>query len=190
MKLVHVDVETTGLDPNTHDICEIAWMTEDTDTYEMGDIKYGKLDYEVNSVDPVSMEINKFYDRQADLPWADLNEFLLDVTGATLVGMNVRFDADFILRRLNYEMPDRESREPWSYRLLDIQAYAMGVLNSNRPLGSRDIQDILKSLGFEFKVESDHSAKNDVLAQTEAFHCLRKLNNEIYRSSHMWDKKY
>lgn len=180
MKLVHIDCETTGLDDRVHEICEVAWAVDN------GPVKYGKVDFDPTEVDSEAMEINKFYDRQADLPEADLDELRKDLEGATLCGMNVRFDAGFLRELIGEEI--------WSYRLLDIQSYAMGVLNSVTPMSSRNIKKVLDTMLESLVLpplrnSPDHTARGDVESQREMFNVLRNLNNMAWTSSDFWDRK-
>lgn len=79
---------------------------------------------------------------------------------ATLLGSNPRFDArmlEKVFRKIGREI------EPCHYRLLDIAAYAMGVLGLDYPPG---LAEICERLGVE---PGDHSAEADVTATGVAY---------------------
>lgn len=161
-ELVHIDVETTGLDITKHDICEVAWAVG------KGPVKTGKVLFNAKNADPEAMEINKFYEREGSLQPLDYEDLLLDLHNATLVGMNIAFDVMFLRKLLGYE--------PWHYRKLDIESYAMATIGLTKLPSSKDIQRLLIDEGYTLDYESDHSAKGDVLSQREVFGILYEIS--------------
>ena len=84
---------------------------------------------------------------------------------ATLVAANPHFDASFLRRRWGHA--------PWKYRLLDIEAYAMGALNLIEPKG---LAYIAEKLGVD---APDHTAAGDVWCLRE---CFGRLSDIYYQT--------
>ncbi len=135
--LAFVDCETTGLDPETHSMWELAVIRRENgvDTEHLWQIRLAK--WEIEQADPKALEINRYRERDAlpddyqvgDMTHAcgmphpmkrdelrDLLRELLD--GAVLIGSNPAFDAGFLKVFLD--------SEPWHYRTVDIAAMAAG----------------------------------------------------------------
>lgn len=164
---VVVDTETTGLDPAEHIAIEVAWWC--IETGERGRFVPPHGEYDIARATTEALEINGYWDRGLDNPnrWdSDGTEArrlhgVLD--GQTMVGSNPRFDAAM----LGPLFADLElSREPWHYRLLDLAAYAMGVLGLDHPVS---LGSVCRRLNVS---EGDHTAEGDV---TAAGLCLQAL---------------
>lgn len=82
------------------------------------------------------------------------------------MGANPAFDAAFLTARWG--------TAPWHFRLLDVEAYAMGALGYDRPRGLTTICDDLRAHGFDIPVPG-HSAAADVAATRAAFRALQGL---------------
>lgn len=155
MTFVYLDIETTGLDPDVHQVWELA--------YAVGDdaISVGRLEHDLRFADPAALRIGRYWDRRDPLMRAG-DRFEFDaheaLSGATLVAANPAFDTAFLYRRWN--------TMPWHYRLLDIEVYAMPALGLDTPKGLAFIAD---QLGVE---APDHTAAGDVAALRS---CHRKL---------------
>lgn len=184
-KYVIVDTETTGLDYSIHRPFEVAWLTIDMD---QGFDKYGTpmrffnmlSDAEIRNADPKALEINGWSESKLRgvLPDAAMESqqvrewFYDDVQGATLVGANVRFDAQMLMTIMPH------SQEPWSHRLLDIQAFYAGL---KRRLTIPSLRDIIDELTKEAEEHEDpdasitipdHTATNDVRAVRDILYIL------------------
>ena len=150
MTLVYLDTETTGLDPDRHQVWEIAYAIDD------GPVESSFVGHSVWSADPKALELNGYHDRFVSQPQLGLLfERILrhDLEGATLVGANPAFDAAFLRRRWGVT--------PWRYRLLDVEAYGAGVLGLVEPIGLKGLTDAVRALGYEIP-EPDHTAAADV----------------------------
>lgn len=158
--LVYLDTETTGLDPTIHDIWEIAYAVDD------GPIHSAIVRHSLTFADPTALAVSRYYDRTGggDPPTATTRWFELTLRdlldGATLVGANPAFDAAMLYARWG--------QAPWHFRLLDIEAYAMGTLGYDLPRGLATITRDLRARGYDIP-EPDHSAAADVAA-TRACH--------------------
>lgn len=158
--LVFLDLETTGLDPETHEVWEAAWAVDD------GPIQTVQLPHSLATADPEALTANRYWERVGHPnPHRDilLRGVLQDVT---IVGANPAFDAAFLRARWK--------SAPWHYRLLDVQAYAMPLLGHERPKGLFDICAELKEKGFDIPMP-DHTAAQDVEALRACFKALRSL---------------
>jgi len=162
---VYLDTETTGLDPNVHQIWEIAYAVN------MNDVETCVVGHSAISAEQKALEINGYIEREG---WvydshdaANFeSELLSDLDGTTLVGANPAFDAAFLRARWGVT--------PWKYRLLDIEAYAMGALGYEVPKGLSTIADDLRARGFEIHY-ADHSAAADVECVRDCHLALRQI---------------
>lgn len=164
--LVYLDTETTGLDPNIHDVWEIAYAVDD------GPIHSAIVRHSLTFAAPEALEVSRYRDRTGggDPPTATTRWFELTLRdlldGATLVGANPAFDAAFLRARWGHA--------PWHFRLLDVEAYAMGALGYDRPRGLATITRDLRARGFGIP-HPDHSAADDVAATRAAFRALQGI---------------
>lgn len=153
-EIAFVDCETTGLDPDCHEIWELAIITadHDPDVGVVNDTEYvWQFPVDLSVADPIALRIGRFYERRhkmapsADVgvlcrvawpsspsKWdgttrhdaAELIARLLD--GRHMVGAVPSFDANFLERflRKHHHCPT------WHYHLVDVEALAAGALAS------------------------------------------------------------
>lgn len=166
MSLVFVDLETTGLDYDDSQVWEAAYAVDDDD------VQVSLLNHTLDNADPVALGINEYSTRIKDWDAGYLgkrerqdweNSFQQALSGNTLVAANPHFDATMLHRRWNYE--------PWKYRMIDLEAYAMPYLGLTEPKG---LAFIAEKLGVE---APDHSAYQDVVTLRA---CYRRLQ-ELYK---------
>ena len=152
MSIVYIDVETTGLAPERHEVIEIGWVDGDrSGRYIVPHIGI--------TADPEALRINKYNERGLwDRSLWDEPDRIADLAnrleGKTLAGCNPRFDAAFLSRLFGWE--------PWHYRLLDVQSYASAVLGELTPLSARDLYAEYSGRGHAL-TEPDHTALSDAL---------------------------
>ena len=171
MTLVYLDIETTGLDPNRHQVVELA--------YAVGDepVLSGVLDHDLANAEEAALKVCRYFERglvaaEAEPEFEDSARAALE--GATLVAANPAFDSAFLRRRWG--------RAPWRYRLLDIEAFAMPVLGYDNPVGLAAITIELRGMGFEVP-EPDHTAAGDVATLRACHHALRSLAADMRRAN-------
>lgn len=160
--LVFLDIETTGLDPDLHEVWEVAAAVDD------GPVQSFVVPHSTLTADPKALELNGYWDRGADAHVSDVADLALReiLAGATVVGANPAFDTAFLRARWGVA--------PWHYRLLDVEAMALGVLRYERPKGLAGIAVDLRDLGFDI-LQPDHTAAADVLTTRAVYRALREL---------------
>lgn len=176
-RLAFVDTETTGLDPERHQVWELAIILRDGDE----DQEYAwQLPVDLSCADPTGLRIGRFYERRNVLPgsapvaqrhmvlWPSREEWtgaglplshtaetvarLLD--GAHMVGAVPSFDAAFLTRwlRAHGQAPT------WHYHLVDVEALAAGRMQTSPPWNSTDLS---LSVGVEPEDFDRHTALGD-----------------------------
>lgn len=157
MKLVFVDTETTGLDPDRHHIWELAIIVRGDD----GDTEHVlQLPADLSTADPAALRIGRFYDRHQ---WPETGEGVREAAamaarmldGATLIGAVPSFDAAFVDRwlRTNGQCPT------WHHRLRCVETLTAAHLH--RPdLGG--LAECCEALGIVNAAE--HTALGDARA--------------------------
>lgn len=159
MKLVFLDTETTGLDPERHEMWEYCLIVRN----DSEDGKYsGTWEGQVTpsdlaSADPMALKVGRFYDRYvpgSSLPRNVARTLARVLNGATLVGANPPFDAAFISKflRKNNQAP------AWNHRMVDVEVLAQAVLKLPEPIG---LVKSAEALGIEVDKEAAHTASYD-----------------------------
>lgn len=166
-RIVVVDVESTGL--RDIDICvEVAWHD-----LTRGDTAAFIPEHDVAWVfingQPDALALNGYADRLADVDMQDDGQRLLDLhmalRGQVLAGANPAFDAAHLSRLF---VRAGLHPDPWHHRLLDLSAYAAGVLglNPGELPGLASVCDLLSIPA------GDHTAAADVAATAACFQAL------------------
>lgn len=162
---VYLDTETTGLNPTVHQVWEIAYALDDEP------IQKGYVPHTLVNADAKALEIGGYDERIPDLiAGGPLDEYRLQsiLIGRTLVAANPHFDASFLNERWR-----TWGKAPWKYRMLDIEAYAAGVLGWDLPKG---LAGICEALGV---TPGDHTAAGDVHALRKCHRALRALAGAV-----------
>lgn len=163
MTLVFLDTETTGLDPDRHEVWEIAYAVDD------GPILSAIVPHDFRKPDPRALAMNGYLDRALDGYDHDFDSTLKRIIrGATLVGANPAFDAAFLRARWGFY-------SPWHHRLWDVEAYAAGVLGLDKLEGLAGVATTLRDLGHDIP-EPDHTAAGDVATLRASFYALRWIS--------------
>jgi len=161
--LIFLDTETTGLDPEKHEVWEIAWAINDSP------IQVEILVHSLKTANSLSLDVNGYLSRypngaRSDGPMVDLRVRQV-LGGNTLVGANPAFDAAFLQKRWG--------AAPWHYRMIDVESMALAVLGYDRPKGLAGIAEDLTELDYDIALP-DHTAAKDVEVLRQVYHALRQ----------------
>lgn len=148
-----VDTETTGLDPDRHEIWEVGLILPGGAEYEW------QLPVDLSRADPIALNIGRFHERRwsyisyPDRPALMAPEsfaptFVKLTRGLHLAGAVVSFDEKRLERllRANGECP------MWHYHLVDVEALAAGCLRerarewAGRTGGDQDLSEDVESM--------------------------------------------
>lgn len=142
--LAHIDIETTGLDADRHEIWEVGLVLEDTEaTVPVSEHHWFVPVHHLGTADPTALGIGGFYERHpagdnesdtgkgATYPLSFARQFEALTRGATLVGANVRFDERFLDKYLK----EHGAVPGWYFRLCDVEALGQGKLRLPLPMG-------------------------------------------------------
>lgn len=118
-----VDIETTGLHPDHHDIWEVGLIEDDNEHRWF-------LPVHLWSADDIALDIGRFHERYKANETTPLGDFVaefLDLTaGRHLVGAVISFDEER-LRRLAWRF---KGSPQWHYHLIDVEALMVGALTA------------------------------------------------------------
>lgn len=186
-QIIAVDCETNGRNVERHQAIEVAWWNLDTDERGLF-IPPHAPSAVLGAAEVEALRVNRYIDRIPGQPQDYNGHRLLELhaqfsdydeddvcdteTGPaatevrhTLLAANPAFDAKF-LTKLFASLDDFDP-EPWHYRLLDIEAYAMAALQLDHVPGMREICDLLEI------ASPDHAADVDVTALGTAWRRLQ-----------------
>lgn len=124
--LAFIDIETTGLDPNIHEIWEVAAIVRQEDGCEVS-CTWQLPVQDLDRADPIALDMTGFYNRRniADeqIPLDIFCKQFAQITDGThLIGAVVSFDEER-LRRLFYQ---QSVRHKWHYHIIDVEALLAG----------------------------------------------------------------
>ena len=147
-----VDTETTGLDPDQHQIWEVGLILPDGTEHEW------TLPVDLGRADAIGLKIGRYYDRAVDAirtmprPFAEQFEEL--TRGLHLAGCVISFDEERLrkLLRANGACPG------WHYHLVDVEAIAAGMTRTPPPWNSNDLS---LAVGVDPEQFDRHTALGD-----------------------------
>lgn len=178
MRFVSIDLETTGLNPAWHDICEFGWAVgEDSGAFF--------VQFDMVRADPKAMEFNNVLERRKNpAAWRfshkeairamdklfDPEQTLGD--GTMIVCSPSFFDMGFLqqywLRHVN-EVAEFDAQPPWGHRnIIDLKSMAAGL---GYAFGGKN-SEIGEWLGVPDT--SNHTAEQDAQHQLQIFNKLKE----------------
>jgi hypothetical protein len=167
-RVVVVDLETTGLDPDRHELYEFAVVTEN------GGMWSAWVWPDLTVADPAALRLGRFYERKPDDlehragsavvqgsdgwevcdSWDVAERLACEFSGAHLAGACPWFDAAFLERFLH-----RHGHAPaWSHRLIDVESMALPVLGLAVSPG---LSEIARLLEIDPDPDQAHTATGD-----------------------------
>lgn len=183
-----LDTETTGLDPERHEIWEVAYALathdEDAGTLDVGQVTHFFLPVTLVGADQTSLEIGGFWrrhptglDRKYRPSGYWLEELSIASAGRRIVGAVPNFDTERLERLLRRAGLSAQ----WHYHLVDIEALALGYLaglnreyltlrhpTERRPPMQDEVvawksDELSRQIGVDPADFSRHTAEGDVL---------------------------
>lgn len=156
-EVVFIDTETTGLDPDKHEIWDIALVYENE--HGIWEEFQTFLPVDLGKADFRALEIGGFYDRYEDpgsSQWVQGSLRLVEqiTRGKHLAGAVVSFDEE----RLRKLFQRRGLCPGWSYHLIDVECLAAGKLGYYPPWKSDTLSD---ELGIDTSNFDRHTASGD-----------------------------
>lgn len=189
--LAFIDTETTSLDPWRRKVWEVAVILRrpggnaNTDVQRHFFIRTDDLN--LADADPLSLHIGRFYERHpnpygrtvgvAGMAGVDSVASILaeELRGAVLIGANVWFDA----AGLSQIMRDGAlAPECWDYHLVDITAYAAGVLRGKMGAPPWSFAAAQAACGVTLAAEDRHTALGDARAVRDCWDALNRIRQE------------
>lgn len=171
-RLVFVDIETTGLDPEKHEIIEIGCLVVDGESFKVLQEYVRKIKpLHIEKADPEALSINGYNEdgwRDAENLGEVLGEFASLAPGGIIIGWNVSFDWQFL--SVNFERLG--IIHTFDYHRLDVMSIAYAKLypvTEVKKLGTRPVAKY-----FGIKMPEVHDALGDIRASYEIFKILMK----------------
>lgn len=177
--MISIDVETTGLDPERHEVWEVGAV----DLRDNAEHWYEFPVRRLREADPGALKINNYYwnnsvapgDTQAmSISGIAMNprdaafELARLTSGETLLGCAVHFDALFLGNLLRFY----DAAPAWRHRHLDLGSFAAGVMGKSKPMSSAEMaRDLIEN-------DDPHSALGDARWNVEVYRTLQAIRKE------------
>jgi len=177
--LAFIDLETTGLDPEKHEIIEIGCLIVEQIEENGERVFKVKEEFEIKvkptrieDADPVALRINHY--NEADwLFAADLDKSLKalseKISGSIMIGHNVTFDWNFLQKAF----AETGIENTLHYHKLDTISIAFAKLYNEIEVKRFSLKFLCEH--FKIKNKKAHSALSDVKATYELFIKLMEL---------------
>lgn len=177
-QIIVVDTETTGLDSTRHIVVEVAW--HNLTTGEHGEfIPVHHRGEALAQAEIEALQINRYIDRLADpelqdTTWDEAARLQAQLHGNVLAGSNPAFEARFLpvmfeQQYLHVNDGVEMGTPSWHHRLLDLSAYAAGVLDLD-PTELPGLARVAELCGVEHR--DPHTATGDRDATVACFRVL------------------
>lgn len=176
-KLLFLDTETTGLNPDLHDVWEIAAITD------TGDEHAWMVRPDLTHADAKALHINRFYERARFSSFGPdeghiAGQLARLLNGVVVVGSNPAFDQAFLTRWL------RKRGQVWAahYRAIDVATLGHGYLVGCEPGYSPEehtpanTHKVAKAFGINPDDYDRHTALGDARMVRDLYNAITKEN--------------
>ena len=171
--LVFIDLETTGLDKDKHEIIEIGCLIVNGGNFEIVEEYFAKVKpNHIETANPEALKING-YSKERWKDAKDLEEVLRKVSKMAeegmITGWNVTFDWAFIeegFKKFNI-------RSTFNYHKVDVQAIAYAFLYRKKRIKNLRMRSIAEFYGI--KLGDVHGAEEDIRITYELFRKFMKV---------------
>lgn len=172
-RLIFIDLETTGLDKNKHEILEIGCLLVDGESFEIIEEFSAKVKPKhIKTANPEALKING-YTKEKWKNAKDVKEVLEKVAsisdGAMVAGWHICFDWEFIemyFKKLKIE-------SSFNYHQVDVQSIAYAKLYNTPQVKSMRLRNVAGYFGFD--MSDVHSAGEDIKITYKVFKKLMKF---------------
>ena len=179
--LAFIDVETTGLDPDKHELIEIGCVLARQISQEgkgsrlefIEEFEYKIFPEHLEDADPESLMINGFTAERwgnAILLEDAMKRFSEKVRGASFVAHNVSFDLAFIEKALKKS----GVKNTMHHHKIDTISLAFAILYHNPEVQKFSLRSLCEFFGIQN--ENAHTALSDARATFEVYKRLLGLN--------------
>jgi DNA polymerase III epsilon subunit-like protein len=164
--LLALDIETTGLNWESHQVWEIGWVLRTPEG--TGTPQSRLVEHSLVGADAESLRIGRRDAVVAGQPLVPIAGVLAELAriagGATLVAANDALDRAFMepaFRRAGME-------PPWHHRAINVEVFAMPLLGGSfhQPPG---LQTCAEALGVPYDADRHHSADYDALLALDVY---------------------
>lgn len=179
MRIVFLDTETSGLDPELHEVWEVGAIVRDEDQEDIEHHWFLPL-FNFKNADPFALDIGKFWERYT---WPDPQQYTRDymsewcrmwmqmTKGAYIVGAVPNFDVerlDNLCKRYDYRMFNH-------HHLVDVENLVAGKYGMAPPWKSDDLFAVV-GLNTEEEVyqKGKHTALGDARVVRDVYDIVMK----------------
>lgn len=172
--LAFIDLETTGVNPQKHEIIEMGIVIAKQVPQPGKGCKIEKIEEMEMKVKPTRLEdaeeealrINRYSDAEwlfaSDLQSA-MNTFMEKTKDCIIVAQNVTFDWAFIVKALS----DLGIEDSFYYHKLDLASFALGRLYDDTSVQKFSLRALCEEVGV--KNDNAHTALSDARATFEIY---------------------
>jgi DNA polymerase-3 subunit epsilon len=169
-RLAFVDLETTGINPFTHEIieigCLIAKQNDNGEWVTVEEFEFKIKPEHIETAQPEALRING-YSEEGWMFAHTLEEALTTLSkkcdGCVMVGQNVSFDYSFLACAFGI----KKIKDPFFYAKLDTISLAYMRFRKDTTMTSFTLRELCERLGV--KNEKAHTALADIRATFDVF---------------------